>query len=1043
MDMAKVFEQEIVIPTYAVGKEQSLPMFFEKRVYQGSSGKVYPNPVIEKIFDEKKDVAYKAVILENNWLKVIVLPELGGRIYTAYDKTNNYDFVYHNRVIKPALVGLLGPWISGGIEFNWPQHHRPTTYMPVNYEIRQNDDGSACVYVGEIESMFGLRHTTCIKLYPNQSYIEISTSVYNGENTPRTFLWWANPAYKVNDDTVTIMPPDVNAVMDHGKRAVSTFPISTGEYYKMDYSKGVDISRYKNIPVPMSFMAYKSRFDFIGGYDYGKRAGLLHIADHLVSPGKKQWTWGCGDFGQAWDRNLTDEDGPYVELMTGCFTDNQPDFCFIGSHETKNFTQYFMPYHEVGRILNADKNICFGCEDNTLTVYSSIYTKATISCASLDGEKIKREVDLTPCSFYKINKVDSNRKIKVEYDDCELIFDKDKVETFDIPSSATACPEPKDCKSIEELYLYGKHIEQYRHATRIAEDYYEEGLKRDPSDIRLNNAYGQRLFLRGLNTEAIQYFKNAVDKATVKNGNPESVECFYNLGVAQFEQNKLTDAYENFGRCLWGDKRSQGLYYLALIEKINRRNNRALEYIVQCLAIDTEDVLARNLYARLLEEKEPQLAKYEYKKVLQHDALNVLANFTLGHFDKLKRVSAAEVRIVASYLLQWRDFDRAMTLLEQWKKLSNVKDIFVEYYIAYAMSCLGKNIEKKLQAIRLCDYDKVSFAVSLQDKKVLERLIEVQPDYLLLYHLGNSHYDKRNYDISAEYWIKSLNYNSNFAFTKRNLALYFFNKKNDKETAIYYMESAYALNPSDARMLLELSQLYDRCEINKEKRLKLLQNNIKTVEERDDLYVDYLILLADFEHYELTEKLLLARKFHPWEGGEGKVTKLYKRICCALAEKDILKGDLASAEKRYKACFEFPHNLGEGKLILDYDNDVYFKMGEMYRQYGNLQKAEEMYKLALRGNVNVADDMYYNDTPIDYVYYIAMANIRLGRKDEANKIAESFANYSAKNKGKHILIDYFAVSLPDLLVWEQDLDKKNNEFCDYVNALALQIKSQL
>ena len=124
-----------------------------------------------------------------------------------------------------------------------------------------------------------------------------------------------------SDHTFSVFPPDVTAVMDHGKRAISSFPIATGEYYKYDYSAGVDISRYKNVKVPTSYMAAHSDFDFVGNYDEGVGAGLLHVADHHISPGKKQWTWGNGDFGRTWDRNLTDEDGPYIELMTGVFTD--------------------------------------------------------------------------------------------------------------------------------------------------------------------------------------------------------------------------------------------------------------------------------------------------------------------------------------------------------------------------------------------------------------------------------------------------------------------------------------------------------------------------------------------------------------------------------------------------------------------------------------------------------------------------------------------------------------------------------------------------
>ena len=263
-----VWEEEVVIPTYPVGKPNKNPMFLEKRVYQGSSGKVYPHPVIDKIYDEKIDQTYHAVYLENEYLKIMILPELGGRIQRATDKTNQYDFVYYNHVIKPALVGLAGPWISGGIEFNWPQHHRPSTYDPVNFFTQENEDGSCTVYVSEIENMFRTKGMAAFTLYPDRAYLEIRAQLYNRTSTQQTFLWWANPAVPVNDNTQSVFPPDVHAVMDHGKRAVSRFPIATGTYYKMDYSSGVDISRYKNIPVPTSYMAYHSDYDFVGGYDY-------------------------------------------------------------------------------------------------------------------------------------------------------------------------------------------------------------------------------------------------------------------------------------------------------------------------------------------------------------------------------------------------------------------------------------------------------------------------------------------------------------------------------------------------------------------------------------------------------------------------------------------------------------------------------------------------------------------------------------------------------------------------------------------------------
>ena len=306
--MVKAWREAVVIPTYEVGKAEKNPIFLEKRVYQGSSGVVYPYPVIESIEEKPVDHEWQAVWLENEYIKVMILPELGGRVQMAYDKIRQRHFVYYNNVIKPALVGLLGPWISGGIEFNWPQHHRPSTYMPVDSTIEENEDGSVTVWVSENEKMFHQKGMAGFTLRPGCAYLEIKGQLYNRTDVPQTFLWWANPAVEVNDAYQSVFPQDVNAVFDHGKRAVSSFPIATGTYYKMDYSSGVDISNYKSIKVPTSYMAVNSKYNFEGGYENDTQAGMLHVASNHFSPGKKQWTWGNGDFGRAWDRSLTDKD---------------------------------------------------------------------------------------------------------------------------------------------------------------------------------------------------------------------------------------------------------------------------------------------------------------------------------------------------------------------------------------------------------------------------------------------------------------------------------------------------------------------------------------------------------------------------------------------------------------------------------------------------------------------------------------------------------------------------------------------------------------
>lgn len=1039
MSNAKVYEKIMTIPTYGVGIEEKNPMFFEKRVYQGSSGRVYPYPVIEKIYDEKQDKEYNAVILENDWLYVIVLPEIGGRIYTAYDKTNGYDFVYHNKVIKPALVGLLGPWISGGIEFNWPQHHRPTTFKSVNYQIKNYFDGSASVIVGESEAMFGLKHTTEIKLYADKSYIEIKTDVYNRGNTPETFLWWANPAFRVNDDTATIMPLDVTAVMDHGKRAVSTFPIAHGEYYKMDYSSGVDISRYKNIPVPTSFMAYKSDFDFVGGYDYGRKAGLLHVADHHVAPGKKQWTWGSGDFGIAWDRNLTDEDGPYVELMTGCFTDNQPDFTYIRPQETKSFTQYFLPYHEIGKVINADKNICFGIENGKLIVYSSAKVNTHITVKEGNKSLYDDTIKFNPTESLELVTIKNTDSVEiiVEYNGKTVRFNKDMVNKFDIPSPATPCPSPEDCKTNEELYLYGLHIEQYRHATRLPEVYYLEGLKRDESDIRINNAYGMLLMRRGQIKESIPYFERAIAKSIIKNPNPRDTEPYFNCGMAYFMTGEIDKAYDLLYKCVWGNTKAEAYYYMSVIEYLRGNRDIAIEHGENAISIQGKNTRAYNTLGRIYRDMgDEERALTRFRRAIDIDALDVTARYEIGESGALRNVTASEMRVIAVDYIAERRYAKLIDILTKWTKESGKSDSLVELYIGYAEMLLGNNASDRIARAKDIYADNISFANSLADIQVLSAMYDKYRDWFIAYQLGNLFYDKRNYEKAAEYWLESTKSDSKFPTARRNLALYYFNKKRDHIKALKFMKDAFKLDRQDSRVLLELFQLYGLTGKSKQEQYKLLNNNLSAVEARDDLYLEYLTLLAENGEYNSAFDKLMSRKFHPWEGGEGKVTKLYKILNIAQAKEADEKGDCSLASDCYSRCFNYPENLGEGKLILDYDNDICYMLGELYEKYGDEDRAKEYYQLATRGKTEIADNIYYNDNPIEYVYYIALANKKLGNIDKANEIKDAFMNYYTKHVGEKAVIDYFAVSLPDMLIWEQNLDEKNKCFLENLKALA-------
>jgi len=1084
--MIKAWRELVTIPTYEIGKAEKAPMFLEKRVYQGSSGVVYPYPVIESISDEKVDKDYKAVYLENEYIKVMILPELGGRIQMAYDKIKQRHFVYYNHVVKPALVGLAGPWISGGIEFNWPQHHRPSTFMPVDCDIVENADGSVTVWVNEMERMFHQKGMAGFTLRPGCAYLEIQGRVSNRTNLPQTFLWWANPAVEVNDAYQSVFPPDVNAVFDHGKRAVSSFPIATGTYYKMDYSAGVDISNYKNIPVPTSYMAVNSKYDFEGGYENDTKGGMLHVASHHFSPGKKQWTWGNGDFGRAWDRNLTDEaigttaDGlpvgtvrkgfrPYIELMAGVYTENQPDFTWLMPYEEKQFVQYFMPYREIGIVKQASKDFILNIEDageGKVTLKILATSKQTVRIV-LDGEECEeyynKVVTLSPEDVLietvsighetlknlrlTIDRADQNRQFPL------LEWHAEPDEIRPIPDAAEAALSPQETKTIDQLYLTGLHLEQYRHATWRALDYYEEALRRDPLDYRCNMQTGLWYLRRARFEKAEPYLQTAVKVLKKRNPNPYDGEPLFYLGIVKRFRHQWREAYELFWKSTWNKAWADAGYYeAACISMYQERWEDALDELERALISNSHNHQARALKAvtlRKLGRKDEALSwiKESYKI----DPFNYVCMFEeyqltndhapLEHMVELMHGS------ICNYHETALDYAHAGLTDEATQVLQTAIDKGVEespltyYYLAYWNKLSGSNDYLEKAVTISPDY---CFPNRLEDAEILGFLMELPfvEDARIPYYLGCLYYDKRQYDVAIRNWECSAKLEPNFPIVWRNLALARFNKENRQDEALEYMEKAFHLDETDSRMLMELDQLYKRLHKPHQVRLDFLQKYPQLIQQRDDLVLEEITLLNQLGRYEEAMEKLDAHQFHPWEGGEGKVSSQYQICRVELAKQELAKQDkqerqdnINKAIRLLEECLEYPPHLGEGKLYGAQENDFYYLLGVAYDALGQTEKAVACWQEATKGPQEPAAAMYYNDAKPDKIFYQGLALRKLGREDEAHGRFYKLINYGKQHIYDKVVMDYFAVSLPDLLIWEDSLDIKNLIHCKYMLAL--------
>ena len=1107
--MVKAWRELVTIPTYEVGKPEKNPMFLEKRVYQGSSGVVYPYPVIETMSDEKVDKDYLAIWIENEYIKVMILPELGGRVQMAYDKIAKRHFVYYNHVIKPALVGLTGPWISGGIEFNWPQHHRPSTFMPVDTCIEENADGSVSVWVSEMEKMFHQKGMAGFTLRPGCAYLEIKGRVYNRTDVPQTFLWWANPAVEVNNAYQSVFPPDINAVFDHGKRAVSSFPIATGTYYKMDYSAGVDISNYKNIYVPTSYMGVNSRFNFEGGYENDTKAGMLHVASHHYSPGKKQWTWGNGDFGRAWDRNLTDESTPeerqkwgftepgfrpYIELMAGVYTENQPDFTWLMPYEEKVFTQYFMPYRELGVVKEASKDLVFNItsvEDGSAVfkVFATSKQDVRIVLRKDNGDVLyDKQHTLSPeavltetvaCPKVLLSELTFEISKQFPYGERTVLsWHAEADDIRPIPDSAEAALLPEQIKTNEQLLITGRHLEQYRHATWNPLDYYEEALRRDPNDIRCLNAMGLWFIRKGRFAKAEEYLRKAYKLSIKRNPNPYDSEPLYNLALALKYQglsvecrtesvefatatkgradsaavansklytlnSKLNEAYELFWKATWSKGWADAGYFeAAKISVMQGRYEDALNEINRCLNNNWHNHKARALKASILRKLDK---KAEAMALIEESLKFDLFNYGCRYEQYLLTKDAAA-------LAEMKEMLR--------KSAQNYDEVALDYVAAGLTDearaiwqiAIEEGATTPMTWYYLGEYDKAEQADSLycfpnraEDIIALEAAKKKNlKGAKAPYYLGCLYYAARQYDLAIQNWELSAKLDPKFPTVWRNLALARFNKslplplQKEGSTkaqqsplslegargrlALEYMEKAFHLDENDERVFMELDQLYKRLHHSHAERLAFYEKHAELIERRDDLVLEKATLLNMLGRYEEAKEIIDNRTFHPWEGGEGKVSGQYQ-MCRLEIAKQLLQKDAkdARAKQLLEECLVFPRHLGEGKLYGAQDNDFLYFLGR--------------YEEGTVGPTEPAAAMYYNDAKPDKIFYAALCYRKLGQEDKARSLFNKLINYGKQHIFDHITMDFFAVSLPDLLVWEGDLDEMNVIHCKYMLAL--------
>jgi tetratricopeptide (TPR) repeat protein len=1104
--------EDLTLPTYLPAPPDKNPMFLEKRVYQGSSGKVYPLPFTDRIAEKPVARKWKAVWIENEFIRALVLPELGGRIHAILDKTNGYDLIYNQHVIKPALVGLAGPWASGGIEFNWPQHHRPATFLPVDFEIEKHADGSQTVWCSDHDPMTRMKGMHGICLHPGKALVELKVRAYNRTPHVQTFLWWANVATRVHQAYQSFFPPDVYYVADHARRSMSEYPCAKNFYYGVNYGErgrtGVppneipgqfvpphcgphsalrtahaalpdyapnDLSFYANIPVPTSYMGMGSKEDFFGGYDHQAQAGIVHLANHHISPGKKQWTWGNHEFGYAWDRNLTDQDArgefaPYIEIMAGVYTDNQPDFSFLQPGETKAWSQYWYPIQQIGPAQHANLKAAITLRLRNRTgalplqlgaAVTQKFPRATILLTAR-GKKLFTAVrDLAPGKPF-VTGIKPPRGV-TETDLRLLVLDNAGNEIIAyqpqarvqkaVPPPATEPPAPEKISSADELFITGLHLEQYRHATRCPTLYWREALRRDPLDSRCNHALGRWHFRRGEFAAAEPHFRRAIARLTRRNANPYDGEAYYHLGLTLRQLHREDEAYDAFYKSVWNQAwQAAGYHALAEIDCCRQHWATALEHLNGSLRLNTDNLRARNLKALVLRKlkREPE-ADLLLLETLTLDPLDWWARHLRG--DELACDSQTALDIAHDFaragffaegmmLLCLNVAHQGQLFLARLKKPAEPlpdQNLGAGQLVQYTIRWLhekagGQTPPEQLHALSVLPPD-YCFPARLEEIEVFETARRANPhDAKASYYLGNLLYDKRRQPEAMQLWERSAKLDPGFSVVWRNLGIGYFNIRKNAVLARKAYDQALRMNPADARLLYERDQLWKRLAESPVKRLRALQQFPDLVAQRDDLTVELCALLNHCGRHVEAMQLLAHRKFQPWEGGEGGPLGQHVRTQLALGREALAHHDAPCAVGHFEKALTAPPNLGEARHLLANPSHIHYWLGCALACSRENAQAKRQWRIAASSKGDFQEMSVR--TFSEMTYYSALALEKLGQRAQARQLLRELAAYARTLQKSTAQIDYFATSLPTMLLFDDDLQFRQETAARFLQAQA-------
>jgi len=960
----KAWEGSITIPTYGWAEDINPKLWaLEGSVKFSTTVKgsiVYPYPMQDHLSRTKKDRTYKALFLENEYLKITCLPELGGRLHSVFDKTEGKEMFHLNHVIKPGMIAMRGAFISGGVEWNaGPQVHTVTIVSPVDALVGENADGSAYLEVNNLEKSLRTQWTVRVTLHPGKAYLDERIKLYNPEDAVSPYYFWNCTAFPNRPGTRFIYPMTLGT--DHYGVKFFNWPINEGR----------DMTWLKNYVTSASVFAVNCVYDFFGAYDVDADRGVVQTADHRVLGGKKAWTWGTWDFGLVSQQSLTDNDGPYIEVQSGPLP-TQSDYGMLAPRQDVSWQEYWYPVHGLGDGFEyATKDIAIqrASEDSTLklNIIATGRFPGSTCLITRDGRQLlKKTLDLGPENPKVVTLSEAAQSpVEVTITDSK----RQVLASFVTPLPIPKTPEPKPSDlmrkpdeqlTLEEKFLKGRKFDLATNRRR-AREYYEKALAQDEQ-------YSPALrLLAVLDIEAGLYEKAAGRlKAAVKRDDTDGLSWYF-LGVSNLRlgnnDEALLCAYKAI-RCIGTD--SLGCDLAGRTFMLRGERSKAVKIFRRAVRLNPDDCKAKDhlilsLYAA-------GRKKQAYKQAEALNAKNptaliprmVLALRNKNQMSRFVRESRAFVGEDQFEMLEAYLVFEEITLVKEAGELlkaacvdavpDDQQNPMPLYYLAYFASLQKDEAGAKAYLDQAAQLNRdFVFPSRPEEVAVLEYAVEKNPgDAHAHLYLGDLYCHLDRQDDAVRQWSKAVELDSTLSVAFRNLGLYAWSTEEDLSKAEELYRKAIAARPDDQTLYRDLADIL-LTDNRRPDAIEVLESMPYEKIRRADIIIILAQMYVDGQQYTDAIDLLESTPyFVNWEG-QTITWNLFHKAHVERGRQRFEKEDFAGALEDFEASLTYPENIGVGRSNRPPEAMAQYWRGKALQALGRIEEARSAWKEGAAG----------------------------------------------------------------------------------------------